>query len=108
MFKTTSKIEHVDQEDFNRLVLQSSEPVMVDFYAEWCGPCRALSPLLEEFARETPGAKIVKVNVDENQELAAQYGINSIPSLLVFNNSKLTGRHVGLADKAVLKELITR
>ena len=101
-------IEHVSANDFNRKVLQSEVPVLVDFYAEWCGPCKALAPVLEEVAKETPNAKIVKVNVDENQELAYRYKIESIPSVLVFKNNELTDRHVGLANKAVLKRLLTR
>lgn len=109
--KTTenmSRIEHIDAGDFEKKVLRSEQPVLVDFYAEWCGPCKALSPVLEEFARETPNVKIVKINVDENYELAARYNIKSIPSLLVFKDSDLAARHMGLADKAGLKRLITQ
>lgn len=103
-----SKIEHVNASNFNEIVLQSNVPVLVDFYAEWCGPCKALAPVLEEFARENPKAKIVKVNVDENHELANRYRIDSIPSLLVFKNNDLSARHMGFADKAALKRLVTR
>jgi thioredoxin 1 len=101
-------IEHISAGDFDRKVLQSDVPVLVDFYAEWCGPCKALGPVLEEVAQETQNAKIVKINVDENYELATRYKIDSIPSLLVFKGSELTARHVGLANKAVLQRLITR
>ena len=73
--QATSVIEHINESNFNEKVLRSSVPVLVDFYAEWCGPCKALAPVLEEFARETPNAKIVKVNVDENSELAGRYKI---------------------------------
>jgi thioredoxin 1 len=106
--KANQLIEHVSANDFNQKVLQSDVPVLVDFYAEWCGPCKALAPVLEEVARETPDAKIVKVNVDENQELAYRYKIESIPSVLVFKNNELTDRHVGLANKAALKRLLIR
>jgi thioredoxin 1 len=108
MSQVISRIEHVNMDNFNEVVLNSKTPVLVDFYADWCGPCKALAPVLEEVARETPDAKIVKVNVDENQELAARYKIDSIPSLLVFKDTRLTDRHLGLADKAALKRLITR
>jgi thioredoxin 1 len=102
------RIEHVNEASFNEKVLQSESPVLVDFYADWCGPCKALAPVLEEFARENPEAKIVKVNVDENYELASRYRIESIPSLLVFQNNEVAGRHMGFADKAMLKRLLVR
>lgn len=101
-------IEHIQVADFEEKVLRSKVPVLVDFYAEWCPPCRALAPVLEQFAAETPGAKIVKVNVDENPALAAQFQIESIPSLLVFRDSRLAGRHVGLANKALLAQLLSQ
>jgi thioredoxin 1 len=105
--QTSTKIEHLQRGDFEEAVLRSKIPVLVDFYADWCPPCRALAPVLERFAVETPHAKIVKVNVDENPELAAQYQIDSIPSLLVFRDNRLTGRHVGLANKALLRQLLS-
>jgi thioredoxin 1 len=105
---STMPIEHVSADQFDAKVLQSEVPVLVDFYAEWCGPCKALAPVLEEVARETPDAKIVKVNVDESYELADRYHITSIPSLLLFKNSSLAERHVGLVNKAALKSLLTR
>ena len=104
--QASHKIEHVHTNTFNEKVLQSEVPVLVDFYADWCRPCRALTPVLEELARETPNARIVKVNVDENPELAARYRIESIPNLLVFRDSRLTGQHAGLADKAFLRRLL--
>lgn len=106
--QATTKIEHVNEGDFDKKVLQSAVLVLVDFYADWCGPCKALAPVLEEFANENPDAKIVKVNVDENYELAARYKIDSIPSLLIFKDSELAARHMGFADKAVLQQLVTR
>lgn len=104
--QASRKIEHVHANNFNEKVLQSKVPVLVDFYADWCRPCRAVAPVLEELARENPDARIVKVNVDENPELAARYQIESIPNLLVFRGSRLTGRHAGLANKALLRRLI--
>lgn len=104
----TRNVEYVDSDDFRKKVLESEIPVLVDFYADWCGPCKALGPVLEEFARETPEAKVVKVNVDRNPELADRYRIESIPSLIVFKDGRSTGRHRGMANKAVLKRLISR
>jgi thioredoxin 1 len=101
------KVEYAGTESFSREVLESDIPTLVDFYADWCGPCRALSPTLDELARETPGAKIVKVNVDENPELAARYDVTSIPSLAVFKDGQVTARHLGLASKAQLKALLS-
>ena len=100
------KIEHVQANNFDEKVLSSEVPVLVDFYAEWCGPCRTLAPVLEDLARETSDAKIVKVNVDKNPELAARYRINSIPTLMVFRDRRAVGRHSGLANKALLKRLL--
>jgi len=102
------RIEHVDTADFATKVLRAELPVLVDFYADWCGPCRALSPVLEEFARENPGAKVVKINVDENPELAARYRVDAIPRLMVFKDGRATATHSGLANKARLTALLQR
>ncbi len=99
-------VVYANEQTFREQVLNSEVPVLVDFYADWCGPCRALSPVLEELAQETPDAKIVKVNVDESPQLAGQYGISSIPALLVFNDGEITGQQVGLASKEQLKALL--
>jgi thioredoxin 1 len=81
---------------------------LVDFYADWCGPCRALSPTLDEIARETPGVRVVKVNIDRSPELAARYQVSSIPALRVFQQGKVTATHVGLATKERLQSLLSR
>jgi thioredoxin 1 len=99
---------HVNAEDFAAEVLRSETPVLVDFYADWCGPCRALSPVLEQVARENPNSKIVKVNVDDNAELAQQYRVDSIPRLIVFKNGRPVAQHSGLASKAHLNTLLSR
>jgi thioredoxin 1 len=102
------KVLHAAEENFASLVLQSSEPVLVDFYADWCGPCRRLTPVLEELAAELPGAKIVKVNVDDSPELAARYSVDSIPNVKVFKNGAVRGQIVGLAGKEQLRALVER
>ena len=105
---TEPRVEHVDTAEFETKVLRSDLPVLVDFYADWCGPCRALSPVLEELARENPAAKIVKVNVDESPELAVRYRVDTIPRLMVFKDGKPVAQHSGLANKARLNALLQR
>jgi thioredoxin 1 len=97
----------VDKNNFQSDVLQSSEPVVVDFWAEWCGPCKMISPALEEIATELGGkVKIAKLNVDENPELAAQFGVRSIPTLMLFKGGELTDTKVGAAPKTALSAWI--
>jgi thioredoxin 1 len=93
---------------FDSEVLKAKEPVVVDFWAEWCPPCRAIAPALEEIAGSMNGkVKIVKVNVDENPATAAKYGIMSIPTLMLFKNGELTSRQIGAAPRAKLQQWIT-
>ena len=104
--KQENKVYHADENDFAELVLDSDAPVLVDFYADWCGPCRMIAPVLDELAQENPDAKIVKVNVDHSPQLAARYGISSIPNLKVFEDGQVVDEQVGLANKARLKNML--
>ena len=101
-------VSKVSDADFDAEVLKSSQPVVVDFWAEWCGPCKQIGPALDEIAGAMNGkVKIVKLNVDENPATAAKYGIMSIPTLMLFKNGELASRQVGAAPKQKLEQWIT-
>ena len=99
----------VSDADFEAQVLKSNEPVVVDFWAEWCGPCKMIAPALEEIAGGALASKmkIVKLNVDENPQTAAKYNVMSIPTLMVFKNGELASRQVGAAPKSQLEKWIS-
>ena len=98
----------VSDADFESQVLKSTQPVVVDFWAEWCGPCRMIAPALEEIAGSLgEKVKIVKLNVDENPDTASKYGIMSIPTLMIFKNGAMASRQVGAAPKQKLEQWIT-
>ena len=98
----------VSDADFESEVLKASGAVVVDFWAEWCGPCRMIGPALEEIAGSLNGkVKIVKLNVDENPHTASKYGVMSIPTLMLFKNGEMASRQVGAAPKAKLEQWIT-
>ena len=99
------KAIQVTDATFAAEVLQSDKPVLVDFWAEWCGPCRMIAPVVEEMAGEYEGkAKIVKLDVDANPQVSMQFGIRSIPTLLIFKNGKIVDQIVGAVPKPMLKK----
>lgn len=100
VFKITS-------ENYEKEVLKSDKPVLIDFYADWCGPCRMMSPIIDEIAEEMSGeVKIGKINVDENQDLAMEYGVMSIPTIVILENGKVKKTFVGVRDKNEIKEAL--
>ena len=96
----------LNKNNFDEFVLNSDKPVLLDFWASWCGPCRMVSPLLEEIADERTDIRVGKVNVDENPELASRFGVMSIPTLVVVKNGQITNRSVGARPKAQILELL--
>jgi thioredoxin 1 len=101
-----STVIKLDEANFDREVTQDDKPVVVDFWAEWCGPCKMIAPLLDEIAREKAGSlKVAKVNVDENQSLSLKYNIRAIPALLFFKNGQLRDQVTGVTSK---KDLLSR
>ncbi|MEZ0231657.1 MAG: thioredoxin TrxA [Methylophilaceae bacterium] len=100
-------ITHISDESFEQEVLQSSTPVIVDYWAEWCGPCKMIAPILDEIAKEYDGRlKVAKLNIDENQQTPPKYGIRGIPTLMLFKNGNVEATKVGALSKSQLTAFI--
>lgn len=97
---------HIDRNNFQSEVLNSDRPVLLDFWAPWCGPCRMVGPILDEIAGERSDVKVAKVNVDEQPELAGQFGVMSIPTLVVMRNGKIVRQAMGARPKAQILSML--
>ena len=96
----------INKENFQNEVINSSKPVLLDFYADWCGPCRMVSPIVDEIAEERTDIKVGKINVDEENELAATFGVYSIPTLVVIKNGKIVNQALGARPKAQILAML--
>jgi thioredoxin 1 len=103
-----SNLREVTDADFESEVLKAAEPVLVDFWAPWCGPCRMITPIVEQLSAENSGLKVVKVNVDESPGIASGYGISAIPTLMLFKAGDVVERFIGVQSKARLQEAINQ
>jgi|SRR5574344_1401875 thioredoxin 1 len=102
----SDKVLHIDDSQFENEVLKSDKPVLVDFWAQWCGPCKMVGPFIEELADEMDNVKFVKVDIDKSQEYATKFGVMSIPNILVFKDGNIVNRQIGALPKSELKAFI--
>ncbi len=102
-------VKHVDDSNFDQEVLKSSQPVLVDFWAPWCGPCKAIAPVLDQVAQENSGkVTVCKVNVDDSTETAAKYGIRGIPTLILFKDGQVVNQLVGAVPKNQITDMVAK
>ena len=102
-------MKHITKENWNQEVINSDKPVLVDFFATWCGPCSVVAPILDELDKEYEGkVNFVKVDVDQNKELASEYNISSIPTIAIFHNGKIVAQQIGAASKNTIKYYIDK
>lgn len=99
-------VKHISADDFESQVLKSNKPVLVDFYADWCGPCKMAAPILDELSQEQDKVTILKLNVDENNELAQKYNVMSIPTIIAYDKGKEVNRQTGFAGKQGYQKMI--
>ena len=99
-------VMHITKDNFREEVMDSEKPVLLDFWAPWCGPCRMVTPILEEIAEERPDIKVAKVNVDEEEELASQFRVMSIPTLLVMKDGEIVNQSVGARPKQAILSML--
>ena len=102
----TMSVLHITKENFENEVLKSDRPVLLDFWAGWCGPCRMVSPIIDEIAEETTDKKVCKINVDEQPELAQAFGVMSIPTLVVMKDGEVVGQSVGVKSKEAILQML--
>ena len=102
-----AELKHINESEFEEQVLKSEKPVIVDFFATWCGPCKMLGPVLEEVAEQHQDVVIVKVDIDENMALAQKFGLMSVPTLMIFKNGEEVGREIGFRQKEEIEEIIS-
>jgi thioredoxin 1 len=102
-------VSHDSEDEFEDRVLKSAEPVLVDFWAEWCGPCKAISPLIDDLAASYAGRlKVAKVNIDQNQKTPRNYNVRGIPTLMVFRDGKVQATQIGIVNKSQLAQMIDK